>query len=208
MPRVYSKSYQTVVPQVAETDLLSTCSGTHKWIPQFLRGKNSWKIFSGEWSLKTPNKMVCRNRPHVSTGENLAIIGSRRWRKFTLNIKFKILTKSIKPPQGGAIVYFLFANLRNFYSVHCCLCKNRIELIKRVKGNWLTLQSAVTNFETGSSYTITINTDQGNHSCHLNGLNVIMARDTDISKGCLGIGAKYCDVQFDQVSVTLPSTKV
>jgi hypothetical protein len=208
MPRVNSQPFQTVVPQGAETDLLATCSGTIKWIPQFLRGKNCWKIFSGEWSLETPNKMVCRNRPHVSTGENLAIIGSRRWRKFTFKIKFKILTESIKPPQGGAIVYFRFANTRNFYSVHCCLCKNRIELIKRVKGNWCTLQSAGANFETGRSYTITINTDHGHHSCHLNGLNVIRAKDTDILKGCLGIGAKYCDVEFDQVSVTLPPSKM
>ena len=48
-----------------------------------------------------------------------------------------------------------------------------------------------------------VRTSSGTHKLEINGSNQFTARDEDISKGCVGIGIKYCDVEFNHVSVLI-----
>ena len=139
----------------------------------------------------------------MKNGENLSIIGSKNWANFNFRIRFKILTESIRPPEGGVILYFLFNSINNFFSFHFCIYKQKIELIKRFRGSWRTLAEQRHHLETQKDYSVMINTISNVHQCLINGTNVIQTRDTDISKGCIGIGVKYCDVEFNDASVCL-----
>ena len=141
----------------SELNLLSNFKGTQKWIPFSFRRENHWKILSGKWKIESPNRIIYLKQPNVKTSENISIIGSKNWADFNFKLRFKILTESIKPPEGGVILYYLFKNLYNFYSFHFCLSKQKIELIKRLRGTWSTIAEQTYDLETEKDYSVIIN---------------------------------------------------
>ena len=187
-----------------EIDLLAKPRTTQRWIPHFLRLQQCWKVFSGDWKPELSDRIMYHKDSQIPDSENASIIGSSLWDRFTFKVKFNILSDSIKPPEGGVILFFLFKNIRNHYSFHFCLFKKKIELIKRLNGAWTTVAEQNFNFVTGKEYMATVDTSSGVHQCSIDGVNQIETFDADISKGCVGIGAKYCDVEFNHISVLVP----
>lgn len=185
-----------------EIDLLSSPKRTQKWIPLFLRRRSQWRVFSGSWASESPNKVTYLRDPRVKTGENIALIGSPDWNEFTFRVKFKLLTESLMPPQGGTVLYFLFKNMKNHYSFHFCLPKQKIEFVKRFLGTWSIMAAQDYDLEIQRDYWIRISTDSGRHQCQVDGMNLITIHDRDISKGCVGIGVKYCNVEFSHLSIS------
>jgi len=185
-----------------EIDLLSNPFITRKWIPHFLCGPNRWKVLSGKWEVKSPGKILYTMEAEVKTGENISLIGSPSWSNYVLRVKLKFMSESIKPPHGGAIIYFLFKNIRNYYSIHICIYKKRIEIIKRYLGNWIALAGQDYDLRQGKEYDVSINTDSGTHQCQINGVNLFEVRDNDISKGRVGIGTKYCNIKITHASIS------
>lgn len=139
--------------------------------------------------------------PNVKTGENFSVWGGEKWQGYKLNIEFQISTPSIKPPEGGAIVYFHFSNPRNFYSFHFCPSKNKIEMIKRFRGQWSVLGEVYCDLKIGQEYSAEITTIQGFHRCNLNRINLLESRDDEINSGRIGIGAKYCEIEYRNPSI-------
>lgn len=145
------------------------------------------------------------NQSRVNIGENLCIAGLGSWTDLTFQVKLRMLTDSMNPPEGGTILYFRFKNIKNYYSFHLCLPKQKVEFIKRVRGIWTTVAEHDYDFETRKDYSVAITTDSEIHECQIDGTSLIVSHCNDIAKGCIGIGAKYCDVEFNYVSVSLPS---
>lgn len=186
-----------------ETNLLSNPKFHPKWIPRILASKYSWKILSGRWDIETPGRIIYLKQPRLKTGENISLIGSNDWADLKFNVRFKILTESVKPPEGGVILYFHYKNIKNFYSFHFCLSKQKIELIKRHRGVWSTILKQRYELSVQKEYRVIVKTVSGTHQCKVNGNHLAESRDKDISKGCIGIGVKYCDSEFNHVSVDL-----
>lgn len=186
-----------------EIDLLSNPFITQKWVPQFLCGPDRWKVFSGKWKTARPDAMIYLQEPEAKTGENISIIGSAAWKRYDVHVSFKILNESIKPPEGGAILYYNFRDMKNYYSLHFCHSKNKLELIKRYRGDWSTIVERDFDIDADKEYKVTININTGNHKIIINGINAIEVCDNDVSKGCIGIGIKYCDAEFSHVSILL-----
>jgi hypothetical protein len=184
-------------------DLLLNLDTTQKWRPYFIRKQNYWKILSGNWIFDSNNKTICLAEPQIKPAENISIIGPSSWNKLTFNVNFKILSNSIKPPEGGTILYFKFKNIKNFYSFHFCLYKKKIEFIKRHHGIWTTIAQQDFDFEILKDYSVTISSSSGIHQCQVDGKHLIEAHDKKIEKGCAGIGAKYCGIQFSHVSALI-----
>ena len=191
-------------PLTSQIDLLSFPKGPRNWIPGFNRSHTAWRILSGKWERADQNNIIYRGQPSVKNPENISIIGDRSWKAFTLQVNFTILTNSIKPPEGGAIIYFLFKNTKNYYSLHFCLCKQRIEVIKRYKGIWTTLGQSDFHLRTQKDYFVSITTDSGIHQTKIDGANPITVTDLEIQKGCVGIGAKYCDLMLNEIVLNIP----
>lgn len=187
-----------------EINLLSNPKVTQKWIPQFFRGKNHWKIFSGRWELESPNRLIYLQDQQIKTGENISIIGSHNWNEFIFQVSFRLLTGTLKPPEGGIILYFLLRNIKNYYSFHFCLFKQKIELIKRFRGNWSIIAEHNYDLETQKDYWVRVSTKSGCHLCQIDGTDCISNHDMDISRGCVGIGVKYCDAEFNHISISIP----
>ncbi len=190
---------------VSQVNLLSSPAVRHKWFSQFMRRKDRWEVFSGMWELKSSDKLIYLKEPKVETGENIAVIGSSEWSNLTLQVRFSMLTGSIKPPEGGVIIYVLFRNIRNYYSYHLCLFKKKVELIKRFRGTWSTVAEQDYDFEPGKDYQVNIDADSGIHRFQINGTNHMEIYDGDILNGVIGIGVKYCDAEFNEVSVSIGS---
>lgn len=189
-------------------DLLSSPRQTQKWVPQFLRRQKYWKVLSGNWKFERCNRIIYLSQLNAKPAENLSIIGPSNWNRLSFQVRFKILCDSIKPPEGGVILYFLFKNIKNYYSFHFCLFKQKIELIKRFRGIWTIMAEQYYDFETQKDYWITISTNSGIHQCQIDGTNHIEITDKDTSKGCVGIGGKYCDIEFSCLSVLMPSSSL
>lgn len=188
-----------------DIDLLSPAHVTRSWVPNFLRSRHSWKVLSGKWKLESPQRFICIQGPKMSAAEDLCIVGQTDWDNLTFHVNFRMLSRSRKPPEGGTIVYFLFKNTRNHYSFHFCLFKQRIEFIKRVRGHWTIMTGRYYNLKTQRDYTVTINTNAGAHHCCIDGTDLMDVHDSDILAGCVGIGSKYCDVEFSRISASIPS---
>ncbi len=184
-----------------KADLLSNPFIKQKWIPQFLCGANRWKVLSGKWEVKSPGKITYSMDTEVEAGENLSVTGSPYWSNYTLHVKLKFLTESVRPPQGGAIIYYHFKNIKNYYSVHICIHKRKIEIIKRYLGGWITLAGQEYDFKQGVIYDVSVSADSGLHQCLINGTNLLGVRDSDIPKGRIGIGTKYCNIEISHASI-------
>jgi hypothetical protein len=184
-------------------DLLSVGKARQRWIPQRLRRQDCWKVFSGKWMLELPDKIMYCKDSKVSIAENASVIGSHEWNGYSLKVSFRILSGSIKPPEGGVIIFFHFQDINNHYSFHFCLFKQKIELIKKHRGIWTTIAAQEYTLETGKDYLVSVTTGSGVHQCAINGINQIKEHDGDLSQGCIGLGAKYCDTEFNHVSISL-----
>jgi hypothetical protein len=191
--------------RISEINLLSNFKKKQKWIPFSFLQQNEWKVLSGKWKSESSDRVVCYRDSNVKMGENISIIGSRHWNNFILNVNFKILSNSIKPPQGGVILYFLFKNSKSYYSFHFCLCKNKIEFIKRIRGVWTTKAEHNFDLTIEKNYLVTISTFSDVHRCRVDGRDFIEISDDDISRGCIGIGTKYCEAVFSRVTISQQS---
>lgn len=183
-------------------DLLVEPRTRHKWIPGILCRKPSWKIMSGKWD-ESPDGIVYRKDPEVLTGENIAIFGSPCWSDYTFSIKLRFLTDSIRPPEGGAILYYLLKNLKNNYSLHICFSKKTLELMKRSKSKWSTIGETDFDLEKDRIYEVMIKNSKGMHSVSVDGDERLEAVDHEIKRGSVGIGVKYCDVQYSDAHLRL-----
>lgn len=191
-------------PYSMRLDLLSLSSRPQRWISMFLRRKDSWRVFSGTWEKLSQDTIIYHCKPTVKYSENLSIIGPRSWQTFTLNLKFKILTDSLKPPEGGAIIYFLFMNERNYYSLHICLFKQKLELIKRYGGIWTTIAQREFPLKKNKEYYLSLTTKSGHHQIYIEGSKYLTANDSSIRRGCVGLGAKFCNIMYSQVFLSIP----
>jgi len=187
----------------SSVDLLSSFGAAPKWRSMFHRDPYQWRILSGKWEITPFNRVLCSAEAGTRSGESIAVTGSPRWSDFTLEVTFKLLSQSIKPPEGGVILFFLFKNFKNYYSCHFCIYKKKIEFIKRVRGVWTVTAEEDFDAEMQRDYRIAIRTNSGTHQCFIDGTKWMQVRDQDIPQGCVGIGAKYCDVEFSHVSVSL-----
>lgn len=183
-------------------DFLLDPEFTHKWVPQFLRRQDHWKVYSGRLEVQSAKTFKYLSDPSVKGGENVSIVGSKSWKDYIFRAKFTFLTHTLKPPEGGLILYFLFRNIRNYYSFHFALFKHKIEFIKRFKGMWTTMAKHDYRLETEKEYCIEISSRQGIHQCQVDGRSVITVHDTHISRGSVGIGVKYCDAEFTHLSIS------
>ena len=53
----------------------------------------------------------------------------------------------------------------------------------------------------GKENTARIVTNGGLHKCSMDGNSLLEIRDDQIHSGCIGIGTKYCDTEFTNVSI-------
>ena len=183
-------------------NLLSRPAAKRKPLFQLMQKQDIWRVYSGELRIKGTHQAIFLMEPNVKTAENIAITGSRFWNNFIFKIRFNIKSDSIKPPEGGTIFYFHFNNLRNFYSIHCGVCKRKVEFIKRIRGRWQVVAGKNYNFNKDSPYSFTITSKSGYHQCRINGENLLSVTDTDIQAGFVGIGTKLCDTEFSRVSIS------
>jgi hypothetical protein len=185
-----------------QMDLLSKPETTCRWVPKVLLGRDRWKVFSGEWLRKSSDEIVYQQQTQVRSGENISVIGSNRWSDYRFEAIISFLDHSIKPPEGGAILYYHFTNMNNYYCLHLCLEKQSLEIIKRVKGIWSTVFKH--GFDCGilKPYRITIDTRSGTDSFLVDGEALVKFNKQDLTHGCVGIGVKYCNVSFSRASVS------
>jgi hypothetical protein len=189
-------------------DLLSKPKIQTLWIPKMLCGPNRWKVFSGTWQVQGPQEILYLKEQNTRTGENLAVIGSRRWADYRFEATVSILEESIKPPEGGAILYYHFRNMKNYYSLHLCTSKGKLEVIKRFRGTWSIIAEREFCLETHRKYRITIRTGSGKDIIQIDGETQFEIQRQDILAGCVGVGTKYCNVVFAQVGVTSSGRRV
>ncbi|MBP1608218.1 MAG: Pectate lyase [Acidobacteria bacterium] len=167
-----------------------------------LCGPNHWKVLSGTWRIQGPQEVLYLQAPERNTGENIAVIGSHNWAGYELEATVSILGKSIKPPEGGAILYYHFRNPKNYCSLHLCISKGKLEVIKRFRGEWSILAEREFFLETQRKYQITIRTGSAIDTIRINSEIQFEIHRQDIPAGCVGVGIKYCDVVFARLYLT------
>jgi hypothetical protein len=188
-----------------EIDFLAEPRTKSKWMPHFWGDRYAWQVLSGEWRVSSPHAVVYRQNPAIRNGENISVVGSRHWGDFDLRLQLRFLTVSSRPPEGGAIVYFFIRNLRNYYSFHLCLDKQRVEFIKRRDGFWNEHGRREFHFAEEEDYSVEIASRGGVHECRINGTGVMAVKDRDFSRGRIGLGVKYCDLELSKVILSLAS---
>jgi hypothetical protein len=111
-------------------------------------------------------------------------------------VSFRFLSNTSKPPEGGAILFFRFRNPRNHCSFHFCLFKKKIQMIRRLRRSWRILEERDCDLDVGKQYSATIRSEAGVHTCQLDELSRLRVVDRAIPRGSVGIGGKYCDIEF------------
>lgn len=151
--------------------------------------------------MNPAHNIICHGQTGLYTGENILLTGPSNGTDYSFKMTFKILTDSTKPPEGGVLLFCRYKNFKNYYSYHFCLFKKKIELIKRIRGKWTTIFEAAYNFEIGPSYAVDIRNVADSHQCRIDGRKTADVEDADLQEGCIGIGTKYCAVEFRRLSM-------
>lgn len=191
------------MPDLLEIDLIASSKIAPSWIPRFLHGPNCWRVISGNWNADHSDGILCLKKPKIRPDENILVSGSEHWRDIRFTAGFKIMTPSIDPPQGGVILYFRLKDIKNYYSFHFCLSKQRVEFIKRINGEWITTAGHDFDLQLHQDYKVSIESHDNRHQCRINEKALMDIQDEDISRGCIGIGAKFCGVDFNRATVSV-----
>jgi hypothetical protein len=140
---------------------------------RFRAPAEGWKIFSGNWVKNSGIGVRLEAEKKASLGESMAIIGPG-WTDVEFRVSFKFLSDTIRPPDGGAIIFFLVRNSTNHLAFHCCVAKKRIQLFKRTRGIWTMLGENSFDFRLGREYDVQIKTCSGVHECRVDGSTIQM----------------------------------
>jgi hypothetical protein len=163
------------------------------------RGRN-WNVISGSWSRESLTGVrlnAARDAEHL---ESMAIFGPRDWKTIELRARFRFLTDTIRPPDGGAILFFLARNQNNHLAFHYCVGKNKVQLFKKAHGVWTLLSDRSFEFQLNREYVTEVRSHFGIHECVMDDGTRLRTCDLEIPCGCIGIGGKYCDVEFSWLS--------
>ncbi len=155
-----------------------------------------WRRISGAWQCEDSDSGMVLTEPMGRGDESAAIYEGIKTARCAVHVSLRLLTESCAPPQGGAIVYFLFKNPKNHYSFHFCLPKGRVEFVKRYKGSWSVGEGVEFPLRTHRQYEIDITSDAARHTCSVDGSPVLTVHDADIAMGSPGVGAKCCGAEF------------
>ena len=166
------------------------------------RGLPGWRVLSGAWEKAGESRVVHRGTERTRHGESIAVWGPSIWSEASLTVTFRFLSNTGKPPEGGAILFFAFKNPRNHCSFHFCLFKKKIQMIRRAGGSWTILDECSCDLEVGPEYSVAIHSKSGIHACHLEGLSSLQVVDRAVPRGAVGIGGKYCDIEFVELRWT------
>ncbi len=194
-------AFQSEKRHTDEIDLLSPLKQVNRWTPELFRQSEYWNLKSGRWELNEKGHLIFSCDRSCNVSENIAIVGSHSWKNYRIDIQFKFITASLRPPEGGMIVYYYLRNLNNFYSFHFCLYKKQVEFIKRYQGEWYSGPKKNIDFELNKAFKVSITSQDGRHRCHGKDFVVDVDEKIKIKNGRMGIGVKYCDVEFQSISV-------
>jgi hypothetical protein len=183
-------------------NLLFTFPGRKNDLVSFLRRPENWKIVSGSWTSAMQPQVRLNGEGTDGQIESMAVIGRRDWSNIELRVRFKFLSDTMRPPDGGAIVFFLARNRNNHMAFHFCMGKDSIQLFKKVHGIWAMVGETRFEFQLNRQYAAEIRSGSGIHRCLMEDGTCLQANDPDISRGCIGIGGKFCIVEFDWLSVS------
>ena len=75
-------------------------------------------------------------------------------------------------------------------------------MVRRVRGSWRILEECDCDLDVGREYSATIRSEAGVHACQLDGLSRLEVVDRAIPRGAVGIGGKYCDIEFAELRWT------
>jgi hypothetical protein len=185
-------------------DLLSKPGIKSFWIPRMFCGKERWKVISGTWRSQDIRGTFLLQE-HQAAVENIAVIGSRRWRDYRFDVSLEIVSDSVKPPEGGAILYYQIKNPVNFHSLHICIAKRKLELIRRRGTVWTTIAERVFPVTKFRRYRIGVSTCRGQHQVTIDGDTLLECQEPEDSCGYVGVGTKYCDLLFTDAQLSLIS---
>jgi hypothetical protein len=170
-------------------------------IPRLWRSARAWDIVSGDWTRQPEGPVRLRGDRDPRPGESMALIGRQCGHELAIRVRFRFLSDTCKPPEGGAIVFFLVQNEENHLAFHYCLGKNQIQLYKRIHGVWTMLGAQSFQFELSREYEVGIQTGGGVHECRMRDVSILRVCDRELLLGSVGIGGKFCDIEFIQLQV-------
>jgi hypothetical protein len=185
-----------------QKNLLTTFPPQRGEILKLLRHAHNWKILSGCWTSESESRVQLNGNEATGYDESMAVIGRRDWSKIELRVRFRFLTNTIRPPDGGAILFFLANNTNNHLAFHYCIGKNSIQLFKKARGVWTILGEQRFEFQLNREYAAMVQTHFGVHECLMEDGTRLKVDDQEISRGCIGIGGKFCNVEFSWLSLS------
>ncbi len=176
-------------------NLLSSFPARAGRFSRFLARDEDWKIIAGRWARKPDSCVVMKTEDKPGAGESMAVIGPSL-SDIDLRVRFTLQTDTIRPPDGGAIIFFLVRNAQVHLSFHFCVAKNRIQLFKRTRRVWTMLGEGKFAFGLNREYDVQVRSRLGLHECRMEDGTTVQAKDGQLERGCTGIGGKLCDVEF------------
>ena len=170
---------------------------------KFFWRKGTLKPLKGNWEVRGCQLETRYHVNETKCGESVSIVSPGNWRDYAFTVCFSFLSQSVKPDEGGVILYFRYRNTRNHYSFHFCISKHTIELWKRFRSEWtLIAQAPQFTFKPKHSYSAIVTTQRHEHSCFLNKVPILKCTDHAIDKGAVGMGAKYCHAVFSNILIS------
>ena len=185
----------TPQPAHTEANLLSLFPAQAGWFSRLLAGDKDWKLISGSWVRTPGSRVVLKADLAPGAQESMAVIGASL-RGIDLSVRFNLNTDTVRPPDGGAIVFFLVQNPRSHLSFHFCVAKRRIQLFKRTRESWTMLGEERFAFEVKREYDVRVRSRLGLHECMMEDGTSVQAKGDQFERGSIGIGGKLCEVEF------------
>jgi pectate lyase len=164
---------------------------------------SGWSRSGGSWSVLADGSPAYRQ---TSTGADAkAQAGQLSWTNYVVQAKVKPL--AYNGADRSVSVLGRVQNMTNYYYV-ALRSTGVVELGKRVGGGFVSLATAPTSTQTGTSRTVTLQLSGSTLTGLVDGQPLVSAVDSSFSSGKIGLSTYYASASFDDVTVTdsLPPT--
>jgi hypothetical protein len=158
-----------------------------------------WTQILGTWNVETGE--YSQDSGETNT-HYFATAGSASWADYLLESRIKVLSKygSVNAPS----ILVRFKNLDNFYMCQLRLDQNSLYIVKRFLGGWTLLNSTYFGVNLDEWHTLKCKVEGNKIFAYLHnsthGINLV-ATDSDIDKGRIGLNNYNTHSHFDNISV-------
>lgn len=165
---------------------------------------DKWTVLDGTWQT-TLNGTIVYEQTKKNLERTISTAGNPNWTDYVFEVKVKFLFPPGTPPRTGAILFFRFQDVSNYYSLYLGEDTNELVLYRTINGVEEQVSSPINiNLIENQWYYVRISIEDQTINVWVDDIQYYsdQASGGTLIAGAIGIGTRKYSCHFDDVEVS------